>query len=309
MKKTFFYATAAAVTLAFAFTSCEKYEVSEPLQLSSLPTVTIEGDMYAQLDKTNSNLENAPAGLTVTVSIPLSDFNPNSDSDGNHIIKTKTDANGKFSIAIPVVSSGVDATISFESFTASVLEELGQTGVYEKTTLFELGNKSVSGLGAGNSTKLIDLGSLVYVASSTDPNAGSFTPNTSITYAGTLSYPVKRKAGVLQSDTLLYAPIPAGTIVVVKITSKNAFGNQEFKQTSTITTTAGGKYEVQVPLVLNGTATLSMTSTEILEFEDVILDKRSLNVNELNAFDNLHFVNYSNEDYKYVKGTFVQEVE
>ncbi len=308
MKKLVFYSVA-TVMLAFAFTSCKKYEVSAPLDLSSLPTATIKGDMYAQLDKTNSSLEKAPSGLTVTISIPLSDYNPNNTSGGNHIVTTTTDANGKFSIEVPVVSSGVNATISFESFTSSVLEAIGQTDVSEKTSLFELADEFVNDLGTGNSKTLLDLGTLEYQETSSDPNSGSFTPSTSVTYEGTLTYLVKRKVGVLQPDTLIYAPVPEGTELVIKIVSKNEFGDKEYHQTKTVTTMANGKYSFDVALVQNGTATINVKSTKILEFEDVINDQKSLNVNNLNFADNLYFVNYTNKDYQFVKGTFVQEVE
>ena len=308
MKKVLIYAFA-AVTLAFASTSCEKYDVSEPLELSSLPKVTIKGDMYAQLDKTNSTLENAPKDLKVTVSIPLSDYNPNSNASGNYFVTTVTDENGKFSVEIPVVSSGVNARISFASFTASVLEEVGLTGVSENTSLFELSDKSISGLGTGNSQKLINLGSLEYLVTSTDPNSGSFMPSTSITYSGNLTYAIKRKAGVFQSDTLIYAPIPDGTALLVTITSLDEFGEREFQQTKTVTTTTNGKYEVEVPLVQNGTATIEVSSTEILQFDDVIVNKSFLYVYNLNVADNLYFINYTSKNYQYSKDTFLQEVE
>src|SRR5690554_4314350 len=106
------FSAAALVMLALSFTSCKKYEVSAPLDLSELPTVTVKGDLYAELDKTNNVKEKAPSGLTVTVSIPLSDYNPSNTSGGKHIITTTVDGNGKFSIEVPVLTSGVNATIS-----------------------------------------------------------------------------------------------------------------------------------------------------------------------------------------------------
>ncbi|NEN24173.1 hypothetical protein G3O08_11735 [Cryomorpha ignava] len=308
MKKVTFSAVA-ALMLAFAFTSCEKYDVSEPLELSSLRTVTIKGDMYAQLDKTNSNLEMAPADLKVTVAIPLSDYNPNNSSGGKHFVTTQTDENGKFSIQVPVVSSGINARISFESFTATVLEEIGLTEVSENTSHFELADKTISGLGSGNSQELIDLGSLEYMVTSTDPNAGSFTPSTSITYAGNLTYEIKLREGVNQPDTLIYAPIPEGTNLLVTIVSLNEFGDKEFQQTKTVTTTANGNYQIDVPLVQNGTASIEVSSTEILQFENEILDENYLYIYNLNIVDNLYFINYTNKDYQYSQDTFLQEVE
>src|SRR5690554_3864893 len=103
MKKQILFA--AATMFALAFTSCKKYEVSEPLNLSELRKVTIQGSLFAELDETNAGLEKAPQGLKITVSVPFSDYNPNTTS-GNHIVTTTTDANGNFSIQVPVVSNG-----------------------------------------------------------------------------------------------------------------------------------------------------------------------------------------------------------
>ena len=303
------FSAAALVMLALSFTSCKKYEVSAPLDLSELPTVTVKGDLYAELDKTNNVKEKAPSGLTVTVSIPLSDYNPSNTSGGNHIITTTVDGNGKFSIEVPVLTSGVNATISFESFTATVLEDVGQTDISEKTSLFELADIAVPSLGTGNAKTLLNLGTLEYLPTSSDPNAGSFNPTTSINYEGNLTYASKRKVGVDQPDTLIYSPVPDGTELLVKIVSKNEFGDKEFHKTITVTTSSNGKYSFSVPLVNNGTAAIEITSMKILEFDDIILDVKSLNVNDLNVTDNLYFVNYTNKDYQYIKGTFVQEVE
>ncbi len=308
MKKLFFYATAAA-TLAFAFASCEKYDASEPLEISALRTVTIEGELYAQLDKTNSNLETAPMDLKVTASIPLSDYNPSSNSNGNYFVSAMTDENGKFTMRVPVVSNGVDVKLSFESFTATVLEEIGLSGNSETISHFELGNISISDLGAGNSNEQIDLGSLQYDVTSTDPNSSSFTPSTSVTYSGSLTYEIRLEEGVLQSDTLIFEPIPAGTDLRVHIVSMDEFGEREYRETKTVTTTANGNYQIDVPLVQNGTATIEVTSSEILEFENDIVDERYLYIYNLDFSDNLYFINYVNKAYEYSKDTFLQEVE
>lgn len=309
MKKVVLFAAASLV--AFAFTSCKKYEVSEPLDLAALPTVTIKGDLYAQLDETNGGLENAPKGLKVTVSVPLIDYNPDNTSGGNHIITTKTDANGKFSIKVPVVSSGVKAVISFESFTASVIKSVGQTAIEEKTSLFELADQTKNNLGTGNSQELMDLGNLTYLATSTDPNAGTFTPTSSITVEGILTYPIKRKVGNPAPDTTIYAPIPEGTVLVVKISSKDEFGTKEFKQTINVVTTAGGKYLVEVPMVQNGTASIEVKGSEILAYEDLIA---SPNVNalynmKLSFTETLSFVDYIEKDHKYTLGTKVKDID
>ncbi len=306
MKKLLLYLAAIPV---FTFTSCEKYEVSEPLNISSLAKVTVVGDVYAELDKTNNSLENAPQGLSVTVSIPISNYNSSNNSGEKYIIKTTVDANGKFSIDVPIVSKGVSATFSFESFTSTVIEEVGVTDTSKVTSLFELTNKTISGLGTGNSNELIDLGSLEYQATSTDPNSDSFIPTTSIKYEGSLSYAYRIRAGVNQPDTAIFASVPAGTVIRVKIVSRNEFGDKEYKETKTVTTTSNGMYSIDIPLVKYGTASIELSSQEILQLENIILNERYLYVYDLNVSDNLYFVDYENKEHEYVQGSFVRDLD
>ena len=306
MRKLLLYLAAIPV---LTFTSCEEYDVTEPLSISSLRTVTVTGDVYAELDKTNSTLEKAPQGLRVTVSVPVSSYSTNNNSGEKYLTTATVDADGKFSINVPVVTNGVSATFSFESFTSSVIEEIGVTDTSRVTSLFELSNRTISGLGSGNSNEIVDLGSLEYQESSTDPNANTFTPSTSITYSGSLSYEYRIRAGVNQPDTSIFNPIPVGTVIRVDITSRDEFGTKEYKETRTIRTTANGEYTMDVPLVRNGTATIELSSTEILQLENIILDERYLYVYDLNITDNLFFVDYEDKEYEYVRGTFIRDLD
>ena len=303
MKKQFMFA--AAVMTALAFTSCKKYEVSGPLDLSELQTVTIQGNMYADLDETNTTLEKAPQGLKVTVSIPFTDYNSTA-GDGNHIVTTTTDANGKFSINVPVVSDGVDATIYFESFTASVNTQVGGNSNFEKTKLFKLATQTISGLGAGNSKETLNLGLLAYISSSTSPDSASFTPTTSVTYEGIMEYERKVVTALVGGlDSTVYAPFPEGTILVVEITSKDEF-LREFNQNKTVTTTAGGKYLIEVPLIKNGTANIKISVHEILTWTNK-LNEDFLHLYKASYTDALHFIDYSNKDHKVNKGIVIPQ--
>lgn len=307
MKKQIFFA--AATVLAFAFTSCKKYEVSAPLDLSGLSKVQVSGTLLAELDESNAGLETIPAGVKVTATIDLDQYNPNNNSNDKHVVSATTDANGRFSINIPVTTAGVDVQLSFESFTyEKVFVDYG-TEKLSEVTQYKLDNVSLNDLGVDASETSIDLSDLVYYEDDTDPNAGTFTPTTSITYSGVLTYEVERRAGVLQPDTIITAPIPAGTVLFVDIYSEDMFG-REFYQSKSVTVTAGGNYSIEVPLVKNGYAEIQFGGMEILQFDDVVAVPVQKGLYEYNLYVNetLQFVDYTNQDHVYTQGTFIKEV-
>src|SRR5690554_2501967 len=169
MKKQFFFA--AATVSALAFTSCKKYEVSEPLDLSGLSKVQVSGTLLAELDESNAGLETVPAGVKVTATIYLEEYNPNNNTNDRHVISATTDANGRFSINIPVTVAGVDAELSFESFTyEKIIVDYG-TEKLSEVTQYKLNSISLNDLGVDASETSVDLSGLEYNEDNTDPNA------------------------------------------------------------------------------------------------------------------------------------------
>lgn len=296
-----------------AFTSCKKYELSDPLDLSTLPTVTVKGTLYADLNLTNSTLEYIPEGLRVTVSVPYADYDANNSSSGNHIITTTIDNKGSFSVNIPIVSSGVTATVSFESFMYDVIMAIGEDTIREARQ-FSLPPKTINGLGQGNSAETVKLLEN-YGIESTDPNSGTFTPTTKVKFEGTLLYLKEHKkytvingTDTVTRDTNIYAPVPAGVTLTVEIYSVDEFG-REFFQTKKVKTTSSGGYSIEIPVVSKGYADIEITSEEIWQYEDRILGKTYLYTYELNAAERVYFVDYKNKEYRYVKSNFVYEIE
>ncbi|PKR80886.1 hypothetical protein CW751_06870 [Brumimicrobium salinarum] len=305
MKKQLIFATAAV--MALAFTSCKKYEVSGPLEISELETVKIEGNLMAELDESNSVLEAVPNGTKVMITIPMSEYNPSNTSGSNHVVSTTTKANGKFSLNVPVTNSGIDATLSFASFVYDKkYSELGSASYTEKTE-YTLANKFFSGLGTNAGSNSINLGSVVYNENSIDPNSGTFEPTTSVTYEGTLTYLAERRVGVNQPDTLINLPIPSGTEVFVRILAEDYYG-QTYREEQTITVGSGGSYSIEVPCVENGTSELFFDSQTILKYEDYITDERfEYNYTLLNIED-LYFTDYANKDFTYSQGALIQQL-
>jgi len=309
MNRRIFY----AVMLMLVFTSCKKYEVTEPLDLSTLPTATIQGTLYADLDLTNAILEYVPEGTKVTVSIPYADYDLTNASGGNYVLTTTIDKKGSFTINIPVVSSGVNANVSFDAFNYNVIQ-----GITEDTmriwTQFNLPSKLIAGVGSGSpstSTKIED----TYNVSTTDPNGNTFNPTTKIKYSGTLDYLAEHKnytqiigTDTITRDTMIFKPVPKGTVINVQINTVDEFG-RDFLQQKTYTVSTAGKFELDIPMVKNGYAQVAMDGEEIWDYEERILGKTYVYKYDLSVFETLYFVDYTTKKYSYSQDVLIYEKE
>ena len=227
------------VMIAILFTACKKYELSDPLDLSTLPTVTLKGTFYAELDKTNAVLEYVPEGLTVSIAIPYVDYDPNNVSAGNYVITTKIDKKGSFSVNVPIVSSGVNATITVESFIYDVIDAITDDTAFTRTQ-FALVPIVKNDLGKGYSTETVKIED-TYVVDNVDPNAMTFTPNSTVKLSGTLTYWKEEKENkdtTVPPTISVFVPMIEGVSLYVTITSYDTYG-REFKQSKTVKTTSG----------------------------------------------------------------------
>jgi hypothetical protein len=254
--------------VAMMFASCKKYEASEALNLKSLPTVTLTGTVYANLDETTPTLEFAPAGTIVRVSVPYSDYDLNNTSGGNWISDPFTlGSDGQFTIAVPVVSSGVKATLSFSDFTYKVKQ---QNGVLQDETIlkhFHCGDITKSNLGAasaeGDRIKI----DAQYASTTVDPNGDVvLTPSKTVTVSGKLEYQ--------KSDTSL-AVVPEGTTIIAQITL-TAPDAREYKVTKSVTVGVAGTYSIAVPMVAWGEASIKLSGEAFWEYTTVATGKRAL---------------------------------
>ena len=245
---------------AMIFTSCKKYEVAEEVDLESLPTVTIKGTVYAELNETNGTLEYAPEGKKVRVTVAYSEYGLNAAS-GNLIRETEIQQNGAYSVTIPVISKGVSATLAFEEFDYQVMQmnANGETELVWKR--FTYNRQTIGGLG---STKVIDVRvDVQYSSLSTEPNDGKLQrPSTSVELSGKLEY-VKDDSTTSSGIPIslmdgLWASVPAGTKVYAEITLTDADG-RIYKEQVTVTVAAGGEYKVNVPMTERGSATVRLT--------------------------------------------------
>jgi len=262
MKRLFVPIAVAAMIL----TSCKKYDVSEPIDLEALPTVTLKGTVYAKLDETKPSgvYDLVPQGkLVVRVSVPYRAYDPNNTSEGYYVKEATITGDGTYEVAVPYVSSGVTAIVSFMDFTHEVKV---QNPVGQETTVlkhFTCDGRVVPVLGSG---RLIE-GDYIeidgqYKSNAVNPNdEDGLSPTKNVSVSGKLEY-MRIDSNTLGNN--LWDAVPSGTKVIAIITLTDE-GSKEYAETKTVTVGSGGSYTVTVPMVERGTATISLHSEEFWE--------------------------------------------
>jgi hypothetical protein len=111
MKKVLSITVIAAIGMMMLFSSCKKEEV----ETAPLPTSTIIGKVKADLDQTNANPENAPAGTKIFFRINSQQLAL--DPLPNYVYQTlqyetTVDASGEYTITLPCAThQAVNVTI------------------------------------------------------------------------------------------------------------------------------------------------------------------------------------------------------
>ena len=108
--------------VAVLLVSCDKDVDTSPVTVDKSKTAIVKGYLYADLNLTTAGLEPAPANIKVLVTVSNNDLI--SGATGNWIDTVKTDANGTFSISVPVVSQGVTVSIKAADFIADQTQPL-----------------------------------------------------------------------------------------------------------------------------------------------------------------------------------------
>ena len=247
--------------MAMVITSCKKYEVSEPLDFGSLDYVALKGTVYANLDETVSDLQFAPTGTIVRVSVPYSAYDASNTSDGRHVVETTVGAKGEYSINVPVVAKGVNATISFMDFTAKIkrLNSVGQEEIAEKH--FRCNSITVPNLGRGRGEGDYIKIDAQYYSNAVNPNDTNVIPQENlktVSVSGKLEYLKIDSSGFYAED--VYVAVPDGTKITAVITLTDA-GGRTYKETKLVKVTAG-VYTLSVPMVERGTASVKLYSEE-----------------------------------------------
>lgn len=97
---------------AIAMTSCKKDEPAS----SELRDATISGNVWADLDQTDSDVEGVE-GMTVKVEVNTSSWDQQVDPSYTYdkrVYTAVTDANGDYTLTIPATEDGYNVTLEFE---------------------------------------------------------------------------------------------------------------------------------------------------------------------------------------------------
>ena len=298
--------------MAMVITSCKKYEVSQPIDLETLPTVTIKGNVYATLDETkpSGTYDLVPKSkLMVRVSIPYSNYDANNTSGGYYVKEADITGDGAYEVKVPYVSKGVTATISFMDFTydVKVRNDYGDTRTVLKH--FVRTDRTISGLGSGRSEDAYDNINAIY-------NAGTSSPVDSATLVSTHKVKVSGKLEYHAADTGT-APGDAQykRVLDTKITATivlTAPDGRKYKDILIINV-QNGNYQIDVPMVARGTATVELSGEGYWEFTDID-NKRSVWRHTLSVTPPFTVYDYRDgtqegKDYQYTKGEKMYDVQ
>ena len=251
--------------IAIVFASCKKYETSEELDLSTLEKVVVKGTVYADLDETTSNPQFAPAGTKVYISVPYTQYNPNAGS-GNWISEPAIlNANGQFSIEVPVLSKGINAKISFDDFTYTVKRYNAAGEVENVQKYFSLNDITVNGLGSrSNNEQPLKNIDVKYTSSVTNPLQDSLTPTHEVNVETAFFY-IRSNNGN-SSDTV--AASNANVFVKIALVIDGEVPARTYEVEKVATIDANGKINLKVPMVQGGKATITLRGEEFWKYHN-----------------------------------------
>lgn len=120
----------------FMFAACDDEIETSELKLDLTKEATVRAYVYAELNQTSQDLEFAPNGTKIIVSIPNSAFN--SSASGNWV-DTATVNNGVIEIKVPTTNAGVTVTFTAAEFTYEQVQAYGSNSsailkLYKSTT-------------------------------------------------------------------------------------------------------------------------------------------------------------------------------
>lgn len=154
MKKVYFIFTI-ALMIAVVFQSCKKDEQPTPATIDLTKSATIKGKVKAELDNSNSTSESAPSGTKIIFQVSAQDFPLDPSGNYDDLLYTATvDANGDYTISVPVNNKGVNYTIRPVDFEYNQVQAAPAGSTIRK--IYSAGSISVNGLITGE-TRIEDI--------------------------------------------------------------------------------------------------------------------------------------------------------
>jgi uncharacterized protein YcnI len=242
---------------AIVFTSCNKYDASDPVEINSYPTVKLSGIVLAEFDAAEGYVS-IPNGTMLYFTVPNSSYMTGVQG----VSKYETIvSDGAYSVEIPVPKAGVQVTITSNDFnrqyTASDFVSYDQI-FYLATTTADLNQ---------NADKVENL-----IFSSKNLYEGQDTlivPDKTSTVSGNLTYLSKLSSYLPIDDPNreVWSVIPSGTKLKVEITlAKYTDDTYVYEEEQTITVGSNGQYSITVPMIKDGKATVKIIGAEIFEY-------------------------------------------
>ena len=259
MKKVFL----SLVVLAALMSSCKKYELSEEYSIDKLPKVKVTG--IVTIPTESGKMLFAPEGKTIYFSVPKDVYNLDNhygkDPEGKYITSATIQKDGKYEAYIPVPSYGVDVEITGEVFNANYKES--DVVSYEKN--YRLNSTSMfCHLNTPNQTK-----DLTYSGYSIPTENGEITPTKTVSLSGKIEY--ESAARIISSPySFSYdvTPFPQGTKIKAEITLReyDSYYGPYYKTEKEITVGSDGKYSIDIPMIVNGYASVTLTAAKNLKY-------------------------------------------
>ncbi|MFH2095669.1 MAG: hypothetical protein ABIJ16_08195 [Bacteroidota bacterium] len=141
MKKTLLFITLASLAIMVTFSGCKKEEddyVPEPL-----PTATITGKVWAELDWTNAVTEYAPSGTKIIAVYNAGDLvdNPVAGYTYKNItVEATVGSDGTYTLTIPATGNGVGVQITGVDFEYNTVT----TATTTQRTVYSLGTTNTT---------------------------------------------------------------------------------------------------------------------------------------------------------------------
>ncbi|MDR1653388.1 MAG: hypothetical protein LBS01_07060 [Prevotellaceae bacterium] len=231
-------------TLTIAVASCQKYEPSEPVSADKLKKATITGTVYADLDRTNADLEFAPEGTTLLFQTNYS--NLISTATGEYVARAVVGANGHYSVEFPVADAGnLQVKITGNEFVYDVQKNSGT-----ETKILELTNQNITVYPELSYVKNLTYADKETIATTDNWKDGSI--------EFTLRYP----------DSIgRTAFVPIGTLI--RLTYNNVDSKTTYVETQ-VQASGKVKFTIKAPSVIDDGKVVTISSTAQLPYRSTV---------------------------------------
>ncbi|MDR0618568.1 MAG: hypothetical protein LBG17_01560 [Bacteroidales bacterium] len=250
-------------------TSCKKYELSEQFNADKFPKTTISG--FAKATVSGIGDVAVPSGTELEFKIPFGNYDRTSSAEGYHTVKAVVGNSGKYSVDIPVPSSGVTVFVASSGYDYEYVKGAGRTHYVFAPTSFSLSQSNnivmdfrfVEGASVGE--EIIPNKNVEY--SGTAKYVNKYTRKYSLNSSG--FYTHNGQTYSLDSSYGIIDVIPSGTKIDCSIFlygRNNTIYEPSYKD---IQVGVNGAVSLEVPMVDGGYAGIVFSTSFMAEYQYV----------------------------------------